>query len=333
MNSILQCLINSVPLTKYFLTSTYRTDLNRENPLGMHGEVAEEFATIVHASWCGEYRYISPTDFKLTMSKFADRFAGNSQHDSQELLMILLDGLHEDINRVKQKDYIEDDDTSHLPDEEAANIAWDRHKRRNQSIIVELFQGQFKSTLVCLTCNKRSVTFQVFMNLSVPLPSHRSHCTLNDCLELFSKAERVQGDNKWFCSKCKCYREAMKKLEIWKLPPVLLIHFKRFSGTGLYWQKADTAVNFPVNGLTLKNQTVGPKHRHYNLYAVSNHYGTLEGGHYTAFCQNPYAKEWYKFDDHIVSRISSNDVKTSSAYILFYTSLNIPPLKLKKFSS
>lgn len=83
------------------------------------------------------------------------------------------------ISQVIRKNYVEDDDTSHLSDEEAATIAWDRHKLRNQSVIVELFQGQFKSTLVCLTCNKRSVTFQVFMNLSVPLPSHKSHCSLN----------------------------------------------------------------------------------------------------------------------------------------------------------
>lgn len=36
----------------------------------MRGEIAEEFAAIVHAAWCGEYRYISPTDFKVTERRF-----------------------------------------------------------------------------------------------------------------------------------------------------------------------------------------------------------------------------------------------------------------------
>ena len=36
----------------------------------------------------------------------------------------------------------------------------------------------------------------------------------------------------------------------------------------------------------------------YDLYAISNHYGSLNGGHYTAFCKNPIAGKWYEFDDH-----------------------------------
>lgn len=35
----------------------------------------------------------------------------------------------------------------------------------------------------------------------------------------------------------------------------------------------------------------------YNLYAVSNHSGTTMGGHYTAYCRNPSAGEWYTFND------------------------------------
>jgi len=59
----------------------------------------------------------------------------------------------------------------------------------------------------------------------------------------------------------------------------------------------------------------------YNLYGVSNHYGTMEGGHYTAYCKNTAYSKWYKFDDHEVSEISSSDVSSGAAYILFYAAV------------
>lgn len=52
-----------------------------------------------------------------------------------------------------------------------------------------------------------------------------------------------------------------------------------------------------------------------------NHYGGLDGGHYTAYCKNGLKQRWYKFDDHEVSEIYTSSVKSSAAYILFYSSL------------
>nr|CAD7399451.1 unnamed protein product [Timema cristinae] len=62
------------------------------------------------------------------------------------------------------------------------------------------------------------------------------------------------------------------------------------------------------------------RYSQYNLYGVSNHYGTMEGGHYTAYCRNNVYGQWYKFDDQEVSELSTNDVRTGAAYILFYAS-------------
>ena len=61
-------------------------------------------------------------------------------------------------------------DTEHLTDEEGARQSWDAWKLRNDSKIVDLFSGQFKSTVQCPSCNKVSVTFDPFMVLSLPLP-------------------------------------------------------------------------------------------------------------------------------------------------------------------
>lgn len=70
--------------------------------MGSGGILAEEFYILVTAIWLGEFRYIVPRDFKNTVSQVAPYFAGNDQHDSQEFLVYLLDGLHEDLNKVMQ---------------------------------------------------------------------------------------------------------------------------------------------------------------------------------------------------------------------------------------
>nr|XP_021393210.1 ubiquitin carboxyl-terminal hydrolase 8 isoform X3 [Lonchura striata domestica] len=321
MNSILQCLCNAPHLAEYFNRNLYQADINRSNFLGHKGEVAEEFGVIMKALWAGQYKYISPKDFKITIGKINDQFSGYSQQDSQELLLFLMDGLHEDLNKADNRKRYKEENNDHLDDSSAAEIAWHKHKQLNESIIVALFQGQFKSTVQCLTCHKRSRTFEAFMYLSLPLASS-SKCTLQECLRLFSKEEKLTDNNRFYCSHCKTRRDSLKKIEIWKLPPVLLVHLKRFSYDGRWKQKLQTSVDFPLETLDLSQYVIGPKTslKRYNLFSVSNHYGGLDGGHYTAYCKNASKQRWFKFDDHEVSEISASSVKSSAAYILFYTS-------------
>ncbi|XP_053933801.1 ubiquitin carboxyl-terminal hydrolase 8 isoform X2 [Cuculus canorus] len=321
MNSILQCLCNAPHLAEYFNRNLYQDDINRSNFLGHKGEVAEEFGVIMKALWAGQYKYISPRDFKITIGKINDQFAGYSQQDSQELLLFLMDGLHEDLNKADNRKRYKEENNDHLDDFRAAEVAWHKHKQLNESIIVALFQGQFKSTVQCLTCHKKSRTFEAFMYLSLPLAS-TSKCTLQECLRLFSKEEKLTDNNRFYCSHCKTRRDSLKKIEIWKLPPVLLVHLKRFSYDGRWKQKLQTSVDFPLETLDLSQYVIGPKSnlKRYNLFSVSNHYGGLDGGHYTAYCKNASKQRWFKFDDHEVSEISASSVKSSAAYILFYTS-------------
>lgn len=76
-------------------------------------------------------------------------------------------------NRKRYKE----EENDHLDDQTGAGLAWNKHKLLNESIIVALFQGQFKSTVQCLTCHRKSRTFETFMYLSLPLAS-TSKCTL-----------------------------------------------------------------------------------------------------------------------------------------------------------
>ena len=75
-------------------------DTNSTNPFGMGGEIAEQFGFLVKSLWSGQYKHIAPREFKSTIGRFAQQFSGTSQQDSQEFLAFLMDGLHEDLNRV-----------------------------------------------------------------------------------------------------------------------------------------------------------------------------------------------------------------------------------------
>ncbi|XP_074646893.1 ubiquitin carboxyl-terminal hydrolase 15-like isoform X2 [Tubulanus polymorphus] len=170
MNSALQCLSNVTNLTSFFLSDHWKDELNYDNPLGMKGEIAKAYVELIRNMWSGKYSYTVPRNFKIAVGKFAPQFSGYQQQDSQELMAFLLDGLHEDLNRIKKKPYIEQKDHDGRPDEELAREAWFNYQKRNDSIIVDTFHGLLKSTLVCPECTKISVTFDPFCYLSLPLP-------------------------------------------------------------------------------------------------------------------------------------------------------------------
>ncbi|KAH9322642.1 hypothetical protein KI387_017281, partial [Taxus chinensis] len=607
MNSALQCLVHTPRLVEYFLDD-YSKEINRQNPLGMDGELATAFGELLRKLWASGRTPTSPRLFKSKLARFAPQFSGYNQHDSQELLAFLLDGLHEDLNRVKHKPYIESKDADGRPDEEVAEEHWANHLARNDSIIVDLCQGQFKSTLVCPVCSKVSVTFDPFMHLSLPLPStttrtmtvtvistegsapptphtvtvpkqgrckdlvqavsiaaslrkdekillteiynHRivrylepydslspirddhhlaayrlpkdqdeaplvefmhqrkeddyfssqsggywkafgtplitslpdgvrtgadiqnlfwtlltpmsrtknltsltqegtekengsrigasedvqmeelggqpslsngtldddfesllndvdktipnghTNCTLPSepsfqlyltdekgikkevsleaddptpllqncnrlqilvywpkkmldkydlnqldvlsevfkfgfstkrvnqdsvslygCLEAFLNEEPLGPDDMWYCPRCKEHRQASKKLDLWRLPEILVVHLKRFSYSRFLKNKLDTFVNFPTHDLDLTRYVYcknGSQSNLYELYAVSNHYGSMGGGHYTAYAKLIEENRWYNFDDSHVSPVSEDRIKSSAAYVLFY---------------
>ncbi|KAK7077081.1 Ubiquitin carboxyl-terminal hydrolase 19 [Halocaridina rubra] len=171
MNSVLQCLINTIELREYFLDPIFQQDINKDNPLGMGGKLAVSFAFLMKLLWSGTCRSHAPSKLKSMMSMKANQFSGFAQHDAQEFMVELLDGLHEDLNRVRKKPYIaEPPDLDGWPDDQAAEESWKLHKMRNDSVIDDLFKGQFKSTLKCHQCNKISVKFDEFCCLSVPIP-------------------------------------------------------------------------------------------------------------------------------------------------------------------
>ncbi|XP_021369887.1 ubiquitin carboxyl-terminal hydrolase 19-like isoform X2 [Mizuhopecten yessoensis] len=173
MNSVLQSLANTREFRDFFYSGAYQKDINTDNPLGSGGKLAVQFAHLLKVLWSGKHYSYAPSKLKNLVAMKASQFTGFAQHDAQEFMAFLLDGLHEDLNRVKEKPYTETVDSDGKSDETVAREAWDVYKKRNDSFIVDLFQGQYKSKLVCPVCGKVSITFDPFLYLSVPLPKKK----------------------------------------------------------------------------------------------------------------------------------------------------------------
>jgi len=323
MNAALQCLSNTSPLTDYFLTgSVWKRELNVKNPLGMQGELAKAYAMLITLMWSAKKSRgcVSPKSFKKKLGTFAPQFDGYDQHDSQELLAFLLDGLHEDLNRVLKKPYVELPDAGNRPDELVAAEAWKLYLMRNKSIIVDLFQGQLKSAVTCSECGFTSIKFDPFMYLSLPIVG----CSLEDCLKAFISNEELTGDEQWVCPKCKKAVDATKKFDLWKLPPILIVHLKRFkySRSGRR-RKISEEIGFPLEGFDVGRFVASPQRDapEYDLYAVSNHHGGYGGGHYTAYAKNRRDGEWYFFNDRNCQQVEKDEVVSPAAYVLFYNKM------------
>ncbi|XP_017342723.1 ubiquitin carboxyl-terminal hydrolase 19 isoform X2 [Ictalurus punctatus] len=178
MNSVIQSLSNTRELRDYFHDRAFETEINCNNPLGTGGRLAIGFAVLLRTLWKGTHHAFQPSKLKAIVASKASQFTGYAQHDAQEFMAFLLDGLHEDLNRIQNKPYTETVDSDGRQDEVVAEEAWQRHKMRNDSFIVDLFQGQYKSKLVCPMCAKVSITFDPFLYLPVPLPQKQKVLTV-----------------------------------------------------------------------------------------------------------------------------------------------------------
>lgn len=198
-----------------------------------------------------------------------------------------------------------------------AEKEWEKSLEGQNSIISQLFWGQLRSTIECTTCMQKSTTYETFNSLTMSLPS-QNKCTLDvsslhqslsdraieivvgsefymfffvilkDCVKKFVTGQKVSG---WKCPNCKVPRDVLKKFDFIKLPLTIIIHLNRFGETGGWIEKKNTAVDFPLTGLDLQPYVVSDAENNspssvYNLYAMSNHYGTMDGGHYTAYCKS-----------------------------------------------
>ncbi|ORZ34264.1 hypothetical protein BCR44DRAFT_121206 [Catenaria anguillulae PL171] len=321
-NSVLQCLFGAVPLIRYFSSGDFKSHINPSNPLGSKGAVAKAYFSLVHDWKRNAGASVAPVAFRDMLADHAPHFATRDQQDSQEFLTYLLDALHEDLKHPPPAGSPlppdDNDDLLSIGDvATAASIAWQRYLVRNASFVSQWFMGQLRSSIECLTCHAQSVTYAPFTSLSVPVVGDQ----VTDGLGELLRPEILDGEDAWKCPRCKVARKAEKRLVVARVPPVLILHIKRFEYVGPFRNKIDKLVRFPLRGLDLRGvvpsggQGAGQA-AVFDLFAVSNHYGGLDGGHYTAIVKH--GGGWHYFDDSRVSKCGEDKVVTNAAYTLFY---------------
>ena len=345
MNATLQCLSATVPLSRYMLDGIYRRAINVHNPLGTRGALADAFALLLRRLWRSSGAF-APYEFRDVISRVAPVFRSADQQDAQEFLVFLLDGLHEDLNLVTQRpapfELSEAQqkviDTS--PPQVASSLEWQRYRTRENSVIVDTFQGQLRNRMRCLSCGTISTTYNTFMYLSLPIPHvRRGAVPLEQCLNAFVHDEVMDGSNAWYCPTCKKPRRSIKQLTFARLPPILLIQLKRFYYKGAVTEKIRTRVTFPVNSLDLSNymppplppgaaaagyvpsQSQRPPYV-YDLYGVTHHFGDLNTGHYTASIRTH--GRWLECDDTRIGAGSESRLHSESPYILWFRRQPLP---------
>ncbi|XP_007531953.2 inactive ubiquitin carboxyl-terminal hydrolase 50 isoform X3 [Erinaceus europaeus] len=306
MNAILQCLCSISPLVEYFLSGTYMTALQKDC-----SEVATAFAYVMTDMWLGDSGCVSPEIFRSALGSLYPAFMKKTQQDAQEFLIYVLNELHEALKRYQRRRSYE----------KGSALRCSRKMVTSESsIITRLFEGQLSYSIMCLKCENCTYKNEVFTVLSLPIPSEYE-CSLQDCLQCFFQQDTLTWNNQIHCSFCKTKRETAVRASISKAPKIIIFHLKRFDILGTMKRKLRTDIHYPLTNLDLTPYIcpIFRKHPKYNLCAVVNHFGDLDGGHYTAFCKNSVTQAWYSFDDTRVSEIPDTAVQTATAYLLFYS--------------
>ncbi|XP_040563264.1 ubiquitin carboxyl-terminal hydrolase 22 [Lepeophtheirus salmonis] len=305
MSCIIQSLIHTPLLRDYFLSDRHRCMFQGKNDC-MVCEVARLFQEFYSGS---KVPLVPHVLLHMTWTH-AHHLAGYEQQDAHEFFIATLDLLHR-----------------HLIHKTTVNPS------NCDCIVDKIFTGKLQSDVVCQNCKGVSTTIDPFWDISLDLPavvpsSSSQGISLHNCLERFTKPEHLGSSAKIKCSNCQTYQESTKQLTMKKLPIVASFHLKRFEHSSRFHKKISTRIAFPeildmspfVSHIRNNSSSFSPVNSGsytYTLFAVINHTGNIEAGHYTSFVRQ-HRDRWYRCNDHQIVPADLSDVLGSEGYLLFY---------------
>lgn len=300
MNCIVQALIHTPLLRDYFLSERHECRIKAPQRC-----LVCEVAKLFQEFYNGNRGPLSLHRLLHLIWNHARHLAGYEQQDAHEFFIATLDVLHRHCKISMSEGMSSPRSTGTSP-------------TQCTCIIDQIFTGGLQSDVVCQNCSGVSTTIDPFWDISLDLgEAHHPGCgppkSLIDCLERFTRAEHLGSSAKIKCSSCKSYQESTKQLSMRTLPIVASFHLKRFEHSSLIDKKISTFIAFPAE-LDMAPFMSKKSDRFcdftYSLYAVINHVGSLDAGHYTAYVRHQ--KDcWVKCDDHTITSASLQQVLDS----------------------
>ncbi|KJE95416.1 ubiquitin carboxyl-terminal hydrolase [Capsaspora owczarzaki ATCC 30864] len=285
--------------------------------------MACEMDQLLHRFFSGETQPHTPYQFLHSVWKHAKHLAGYEQQDAHEFFIATLDAMHTHCRGTLLNCHC---------------------------IIHRVFTGALQSDLTCLRCGSVSSTVDPFWDISLDLRHHKGATgtpeelqpnSLEQCLHRFIRPERLTEQIS--CGNCKTHQDCIKQLTIKSLPVVVCCHLKRFEHATRSF-KIDSYIEFPAHldmspylSASLQRQNgnipvVPPSPREeapilnaspdfggnamYSLFAVVNHRGSIDHGHYTCYVRHN--SRWFLCDDAWITQVDIEEVRESQGYLLFY---------------
>jgi len=318
INSCIQVISHTYELNFFLEQETYKKKLNNKPEAAL----LLEWDNLRKIMW-NENCVISPGKFIKTIQKVAqikrmEIFTEYAQNDLPEFLLFIIDCFHTALSReIKMT-------ISGNPENKTDTIAikcFEMIKQmysKEYSEVWNIFYAVHVSEITHLETGETiKITPEPYFMIDLPIPENNRSPSLIDCFNHYVEGEVLEGENNWYNEDTKERINISKKIKFWSFPNILVIDFKRFNNS---FQKNQILITFPIEELDLCNYVIGYKKEmyKYELYAVCNHSGGVQGGHYTAYIKNANGK-WYHFNDTAISEVGTAEgIITPKAYVLFY---------------
>jgi len=259
----------------------------------------------------------SPKDFKKTLGLHNPQFKAFEANDSKDLILYLLQTLHEEMNYFGDKKIR----LNYYPNQydmfNTYQHFYTTYNSNNFSKISLLFYGTYINTTVCKKCNFKLYNFQKFEFISFGMYFYnKKEFNIMKGFEDNSKTGLLTGDNKFLCNNCKGLQDAETTCQIFEPPNKLLINIdygknKKYQPSSIKFDEEIDITPFIASNLNMSFK--------YRIIGVCTHYGhSGRYGHYVAFCRHREEKVWYEFNDSIVSKCNQKDIYRGSPYLLLY---------------
>ena len=313
INSILQVLIHCPEFIYQFFNK--KNSMNKDDTLicAYLYQVCKDMVDTVNT----QQPYIDITNFKTVFGNKHPNFDGYLQNDSQEFCRVLLEDISNELNEIKNKVPYSQLTNSDRISKRQRDIQFDKNfKDREKSIITELFYSQVITTFKC-QCKAEIYSFQKLLDFPLLLPVNKPKIDIKDLLKIYFKKEIIEFERP--CEKCKKIEKHIKEIKISRPPEILILSLQR--SDPITQKKNECIVTFPeILDITefLDHECGHDSEPLYSLFAVINHSGSIDFGHYYSYIKFRNKGEWYLFNDSSVKKFGNTNPNFQQAYALFY---------------